>query len=84
MTLNNFLAIAEYANENWKCNFSEREVVENAVMLFEDFNWSLEAGIVSESVKTLLKNLDDDVCEESLHYANMIRYELKREMNLWG
>lgn len=76
MTFDDFYEIAEYANENWKGSFSEREVTENAVMLFEDFNWSLEAEIVSESIKTLLQNLDEDNCEESLHYANMIRHEL--------
>lgn len=76
MTYEDFCNIAEYANVNWKGNFSEREVIENAVMLFENFNWSLEVGIVNESIKTLLENLDEDDCKESLHYANMIRHGL--------
>lgn len=75
MTLDDFLEIAKYANENWKGNFTEREITENAVMLFEDLDWSFD-GIITESIKTLLNNLDEDNCEESLHYANMIRYEL--------
>lgn len=76
LELYDFLEIAKYANENWKCNFSEMEITENAVMLFEDFNWSLETGIVSESIETLLGNLDEDDCEESLRYANMILHGL--------
>lgn len=77
MTLDDFIDIAEYANENWKGNFSEREITENAIMLFEDLYYSFESEVVSESIKTLLENLDEDDCEESLHYANMIRNELK-------
>lgn len=77
LTLDDFIEIAEYANTNWKGNFSEREITENAIMLFEDFNCSFESEIISESIKTLLENLDEDDYEESFHYANMIRYELK-------
>lgn len=63
MKYEDFLRIAEYANENWKANLTEREITENAVMLFEDYQWSIENDTISESIKTLCKNLAEDVRE---------------------
>lgn len=81
MTYGDFLRIAEYGNANWKANFTEREITENAVMLFEDFQWSIENETISESIKMLCKNLAEDVrempdLEEPKKWLNQIAEEL--------
>ena len=63
LTYADFLQIAEYANENWKGNFTEEEVKDNAKIYYADFQWSKENNKVAESIKTLCENLMEDAKE---------------------
>lgn len=61
MTKKDFLRIAEYANEKWKGSFTQSEIKENAEIYYADFKWSKANNIISETIKTLCRNLADDV-----------------------
>lgn len=61
MTQKDFLRIAEYGNANWKGSFTTEEVRENAEIYYADFLWSKENDTISETIKTLCRNLADDV-----------------------
>ena len=61
MKYDDFLRIAEYGNENWKGSFTPEEVIENAQIYHANFLWSKEHNKVSETIKSLCKNLAEDV-----------------------
>lgn len=76
MTYGDFYDIAEYGNKNWKGGFTEKEVAENSYEYLCEFKESTERRVPTQAIQNLLELLDEDGTEESLHYANMIRYEL--------
>lgn len=77
MTYSDFYDIAEYGNENWKGNFTPKEIAENAYEYLCEFKESMEHTRVTSVIQELLLLLDIDDNDESLYYANMLRYELK-------
>lgn len=83
MTYINFYGIAEYGNKNWKGNFSPREIAYNANSLWEDFLWSKSERMVSRTIVSLVKNLEEDNTEQSREWITMIREELKECMWMW-
>ena len=83
MQYEDFYDIAVYGNENWKGSFTPREIATNAYIYYTDFQWSKENGTISESIKSLAKNLYDDIkampdLEEPKHWL----YRIARELNL--
>ncbi len=78
-----FLQIAEYGNENWKGNFTPEEVRQNAETYYADFLWSKKNGTVSETIKTLVKNLAEDVREmPDLEEPKQWLYRIASELGL--
>lgn len=77
MTYSDFYDIAEYGNENWKGNFTPKEIAENAYDYLCEFQESMESIRVTPVIQELLRLLDEDRSEAALYYANMLRYELK-------
>lgn len=76
LTYGDFYDIAKYGNENWKGGFTEKEVADNAYEYLCAFQESKEKPKVNYIMQDLLQTLDEDNCEESSYYADMIRYEL--------
>lgn len=76
MSYGDFYDIAEYGNTNWKGGFTQKEIAENAYEYLCEFQESMERRVPTNAIQNLLELLDEDNNEESLHYANMIRYEL--------
>lgn len=60
MTYDDFLEIAQYANENWKGSFTVSEVRENAETYLSDWIYSNEHGEPTETIKFLIDNLVED------------------------
>lgn len=57
-----FYDIAVYANENWaKGSFTPKEIACNADVYCSDFRWSIENNTISETIKSLAKNLTEDL-----------------------
>lgn len=77
MTYGDFYDIAEYGNTNWKGGLTQKEVAENAYEYLCEFQESIERRFPTNTIQSLLELLNEDDNEESLHYANMIRHELK-------
>lgn len=83
MTQDDFLRIAEYGNANWKGSFTPEEVRENAEIYYADFLWSKANDIISETIKTLAKNLAEDVREmPDLEEPKQWLYQIASELNL--
>lgn len=62
MEFSDFYDIAVYANENWnKGNFTPKETACNAESYYADFKWSKENETISETIKSLTKNLAEDL-----------------------
>lgn len=61
MKLNDFLQIAEYGNANWKGSFTPEEVRQNAEIYYADFQWSKANDEIAESIKSLCRNLAEDL-----------------------
>ncbi len=77
ITYSDFYDIAEYGNKNWKGSFTQKEIASNAYDYLCEFQWSMENEIVSETIKTLCKNLAEDVrlmpdLEEPRKWINQI------------
>ena len=83
MTYADFYKIAEYGSKNWKGNFSPREIAYNVNSLWEDFLWSKKERIVSRTIVSLVKNLEEDNTEQAKEWINMIKEELKECMWMW-
>lgn len=73
-----FYDIAEYGNENWKGNFTAKEVAQNAYDYLLDFEYSCEKKKLKYSTKELCRLLEDDGSEECTEWLNMILREIKR------
>ena len=83
MEYEDFLRIAEYGNTNWKGSFTQEEVKQNAEIYYADFLYSKRNETVSESIKSLCKNLADDVREMSdLEEPKHWLYQIASELNL--
>ena len=61
MKLTDFLRIAEYGNEMWKGSFTPEEVRQNAEIYYADFQWSKANDEIAESIKSLCRNLIEDL-----------------------
>ena len=83
MTYVDFYDIAEYGSKNWKGNFSPRETAYNANSLWEDFLWSKSERIVSRTIVSLVKNLEEDDTEQAKEWISMIKEGLKECMWMW-
>lgn len=78
-----FLRIAEYGNANWKGSFTTEEVRQNAEDYFADFQYSKENDTISETIKSLCKNLADDVREmPDLEEPKQWLYQIASELGL--
>lgn len=87
MEYEDFYDIAVYANEAWKGSFTPKEVACNAYNYYADFIWSKENETISETIKSLAKNLAEDLqnmnksdadYEEVKHWL----YQIASELNL--
>ena len=59
-----FMEIVEYANENWaKGSFTDDEKRYIADIYYSDIVWSKENDIVADSIKSLCRNLAEDLKE---------------------
>lgn len=72
-----FYDISEYGNENWKGNFSKREIAINAYNYLCDFRYSKAVNHVESTIEDLLALLDEDNSEECIDWAWQIRNELE-------
>nr|DAH71518.1 MAG TPA: hypothetical protein [Caudoviricetes sp.] len=68
--------MAVYANENWKGNFTAKEIAENAYNYLCDIQEAKEKNEPNRTVTSLLNNMDEDDTTESNYYAMMIRREM--------
>ena len=71
--------LAKYANDNWKGNFSEREIAISAYEYKCSWDYSIENKAVEFNILVALKNLDEDVVcgnEEAKTFAEQIREEI--------
>lgn len=73
-----FYDIAEYGNENWKGNYTSKEVAENAYNYYSDFQASKESGIVMYSISKLIELLADDGSEDAKYWFNCMISELEK------
>lgn len=60
MKYEDFLALAEYTNENWKGSYTKEEVKENAECYYSDYLHSLDTNKMPDSIIFLLNNLKED------------------------
>lgn len=58
-----FQMLAEYANANWKCNFTDSELHDSAMELFQAFTRAKRRGKLSEDSELhgTIQNLIEDV-----------------------
>lgn len=83
MKLDDFLRIAEYGNKMWKGCFSPEEVRENAEIYYADFLYSKANDTISETIKSLCRNLADDAREISdLEEPKQWLYQIASELGL--
>ena len=82
MELNDFLQIAEYGNEMWKGCFTPEEVRQNAEIYYADFLWSKANDEIAESIKSLCKNLAEDVREMDDIRIKQYLYQIASELGL--
>ena len=64
MTYEDFYDIATYGNENWKGNFTPKEVACNAYNYLVEFEYSKEKEKVTSIIQELCKLLAEDGSEE--------------------
>lgn len=60
MEYSDFYDIAVYANDNWKGNFSQKEIACNAYNYLMDFEYSKAKGTVVSTIQELIDLLLDD------------------------
>lgn len=61
MTYSDFYDIAEYGSKNWKGSFTPKEIAEQAYNYYSEFLWSIKNDTVSDTIKSLCRNLADDL-----------------------
>lgn len=84
MGLKEFKEIAEYANTNWARNsFTKEEEKECAEIYYADFKWSKRNDCISDTIKSLCKNLADDVeAMSDLEEPKQWLYSIASELGL--
>ena len=73
-----FYDIALYGSENWKGNFTPREIACNAYTYLCEFQTSKETEEPTQIIKSLYELLVEDGSEECLDWA----YEIASELGL--
>lgn len=63
MTFMDFYDIAQYANANWKCHMTEREIVKHAYELWDTYQISDGVCPFEQEIETLIENLEEDYRE---------------------
>jgi len=76
MNFKRFYAIAKYGNANWKGNFTEEEVAQNAYDYLCEFKESKEKRECTYTIKALMKLLAEDHTEESMEFLYDMMFEL--------
>ena len=61
LEFNDFYTIAEYGNENWKGNFSPREIANNAYDYKVEYDYSIEQGKPTHTMIELCKLICEDM-----------------------
>lgn len=56
-----FYDIAKYGNDNWKGNFTEKEVANNAYDYIMEYSYSLKFHKMTNTIKTLTELLTEDM-----------------------
>ena len=83
MNYADFYDIATYGNEMWKGSFTQEEVQQNAESYYADFLWSKENDTISETIKSLAKNLADDIkAMPDLEEPRQWLYQIASELGL--
>ena len=78
-----FYDIAIHGNKMWKGNFTPKEIACNAEIYYADFQYSKENDTISETIKSLCKNLVEDVREMSdLEEPKQWLYQIANELGL--
>ena len=83
MEFSDFYDIAEYASENWKGNFTPKEMACYAYDYYAEFQWSKANGAVSDVIESLIENLTEDVTNiPDNEDANEWLRRIKAELNI--
>lgn len=83
MKLTDFLRIAKYGNANWKGSFTLEEVRQNAEIYYADFLWSKANDEIAESIKSLARNLMEDLkTMPDLEEPKQWLYQIASELGL--
>ena len=61
MEFNDFYTISEYGNENWKGNFTPREIARNAYDYKAEYDYSIEQGKPTHTMIELCKLICEDM-----------------------
>ena len=77
MEYNDFYAIAEYGNENWKGSFTPREIACNAYEYKVEYDYSIEQGKPTHTMVELCKL----ICED-MDYADYTETQEESEKTL--
>ena len=64
-----FYNIAEYGNENWKGNFSQREIANNAYDYKVEYDYSIKQGKPTHTMIELCKLICEDM--DNADYAEI-------------
>lgn len=81
MEYSDFYDIATYGNDNWKGSFTEKEVACNAYDYWENFQWSKANKKLSDTIKYLVENLEEDIKNADIPEAEFWLDCIKTELN---
>lgn len=74
MTYEDFYDIAVYGNENWKGNFTQKEIASNAYNYMCELEESVNRGKATHSMQELCNLLREDGTEEAKEFLEQIEY----------
>ena len=77
-----FYDIAVYGNANWKGSFTQKEVACNANDYYEEFKYSKANGNLSETIKCLVENLEEDTRNADIPEAEFWLDCIRNELNM--
>ena len=84
MEYSDFYDIAEYGNEHWNGNYTQKEIACNAYDYLCDFEWSKNAYVtdtgIAENIRGLAKLLAKDGSDEAMLWLGQIADELRTEI----
>ena len=78
MEFKDFYDIAIYGNESWRAKFTPKEIACNAYDYYEEFEISKALNKITNSLKELMRLLEEDGSEECQQWLTQIKYELVR------